>query len=200
MGEPKQEVEAVLDENLNPDVKKKKKKNKENNEEVEKVNTETTDDEPNKKKKKKKEKSGGDEPEDKDSDDSGTEESGPFKKKFYTMTAKTEGRAKADTKEYQSENNITMFGKGRKKYKPLLNFDELGLPDSIMKICSGLSQAQGGVRGKSQSRFPQDADRVPHQGAGNAEPGGVGCCRSQLWGQKCVCIWRCSQVDTEASS
>jgi len=140
--EPKQEVEAVLDENLNPDVKKKKKKkkNKENNEEVEKVNTETTDDEPNKKKKKKKDKSEGDEAEDKDSEDSGTEESGPFKKKFYTMTAKTEGRSKADTKEYQSENNITMFGKGRKKYKPLLNFDELGFPDSIMKICSGFSK------------------------------------------------------------
>merc|ERR1711892_1245833 len=108
----KQEVEAVLDENLNPDVKKKKKK---------------------------KDKSEGDEAEDKDSEDSGTEESGPFKKKFYTMTAKTEGRSKSDTKEYQSENNITMFGKGRKKYKPLLNFDELGFPDSIMKICSGFS-------------------------------------------------------------
>merc|ERR1712123_144095 len=118
--EPKQEVEAVLDENLNPDVKKKKKKkkNKENNEEVEKVITETTD-EPNKKKKKRKDKSEGDDAEDKDSEDSGIEESGPFKKKFYTMTAKAEGRAKADTKQYQSEDNITMFGKGRKKYKPL---------------------------------------------------------------------------------
>merc|ERR550534_43230 len=47
--------------------------------------------------------------------------------------------SKADTKEYQSKHNITMFGKGRKKFKPLQTFAELGFPDSIMKICSGFS-------------------------------------------------------------
>merc|ERR1719153_739251 len=47
--------------------------------------------------------------------------------------------SKADTKEYQSKHNITMFGKGRKKVKPLQTFAELGFPDSIMKICSGFS-------------------------------------------------------------
>merc|ERR1712106_683012 len=95
-----------------------------------------------KKKKKKKSKDKPAETEDnegKDSDDSGTDDSGPFKKKFYTMTAKTEGRSKADTKEYQSEHSITMYGKGRKKFKPLRTFSELGFPESIMKVCSGFS-------------------------------------------------------------
>jgi len=134
--------EAALDENLNPDLKKKKKKkkNKENDEVVEQqVPTETTDDEPKKKKKKKNKDKLEDAPVDKESDDSGSEDSGPFKKKFYTMTAKTEAMSKADTKEYQAKNNITMFGKGRKKFKPLQTFAELGFPDTIMKICSGFS-------------------------------------------------------------
>merc|ERR1712212_1198615 len=93
-----------------------------------------------KKKKKKKNKDKlEDAPVDKESEDSGSEDSGPFKKKFYSMTAKTEAMSKADTKEYQSKHNITMFGKGRKKFKPLQTFAELGFPDSIMKICSGFS-------------------------------------------------------------
>jgi len=134
--------ETALDENLNPDLKKKKKKkkNKENDEVVEQqVPTETTDDEPKKKKKKKNKDKLEDAPVDKESDDSGSEDSGPFKKKFYTMTAKTEAMSKADTKEYQAKHNITMFGKGRKKFKPLQTFAELGFPDTIMKICSGFS-------------------------------------------------------------
>lgn len=143
--DPKQDVvEAVLDVNLNPELKKKKKKkkNKENNEVAEKVVTEEAVDAEPKKKKKKKNKDKpeeNEEAEDKDSDDSGNDESGPFKKKFYTMTAETEAMSKSDTKEYQSKHNITMFGKGRKKYKPLRTFGELGFPDSIMKICSGFS-------------------------------------------------------------
>merc|ERR1719309_1209169 len=68
-----------------------------------------------------------------------TEDSGPFKKKFYTMTAKTEAMTKSEVKEYQSKQCITMYGKGRKKFKPLRTFGELGFPDSIMKICSGFS-------------------------------------------------------------
>merc|ERR1719154_265539 len=32
-----------------------------------------------------------------------------------------------------------MYGKGRKKFKPLRSFPELGFSDSIMKICSGFS-------------------------------------------------------------
>merc|ERR1712013_160178 len=119
--------------------KKKKKKNKENDEVVEKVVTETTDDEPKKKKKKKNKEKPAEDTVEKESEDSGSEESGPFKKQFYSMTAKTEAMSKADTKEYQSKHNITMFGKGRKKFKPLQTFAELGFPDSIMKICAGFS-------------------------------------------------------------
>jgi ATP-dependent RNA helicase DBP3 len=143
--ESKQDVvEAVLDVNLNPELKKKKKKkkNKENDEVAEKVVTEEAVDAEPKKKKKKKNKDKpeeNEEAEDKDSDDSGNDESGPFKKKFYTMTAETEAMSKSDIKEYQTKHNITMFGKGRKKYKPLRTFGELGFPDSIMKICSGFS-------------------------------------------------------------
>jgi ATP-dependent RNA helicase DBP3 len=138
----RKQSEAALDENLNPELKKKKKKkkNKENDEVVEQqVPTETSDDEPKKKKKKKNKDKLEDAPVDKESDDSGSEDSGPFKKKFYTMTAKTEAMSKADTKEYQAKHNITMFGKGRKKFKPLQTFAELGFPDTIMKICSGFS-------------------------------------------------------------
>jgi len=145
--EAKPDVEAELDENVNPELKqkKKKKKNKDNNENidvVEKVVAETVDDSEPKKKKKKKSKDKPAEKEDnegKDSDDSGTDDSGPFKKKFYTMTAETEAMSKADTKEYQSEHSITMYGKGRKKFKPLRTFSELGFPESIMKVCSGFS-------------------------------------------------------------
>merc|ERR1712240_417716 len=117
---------GVLDENLNPESKKKKKKkkNKENNDILEPVNTEL-DDEPKKKKKKKNKEKPTDDVE-KESEDSGSEDSGPFNKKFYTMTAKTEAMSKADSKEYQSKHNITMFGKGRKKFKPLQTFAELG--------------------------------------------------------------------------
>ena len=98
-------------------VKKKKKKNKEKT-------TEATEDAE----------------ENKDSDESGdSEESGPFKKKFYTMSAVTEGVSKAEVKAYHKQHNITMYGKGRKKFKPLRSFPELGLSDAIMKITSGFT-------------------------------------------------------------
>jgi len=141
--ESKQNVEAVIDENVNPEVKpkKKKKKNKENAEEVEEtVLAETvTETEPKKKKKKKDKVEEKEDTEDKDSDDSGNVDESAFKKNFYTMTSETEAMSKAEMKEYQSSKKITMFGKGRKKFKPLLTFAELGFPESIMKICSGFS-------------------------------------------------------------
>jgi len=136
--------ETVLDENFNPDekVKKKKKKNKENKPAEEQQPTITADlAEPVKKKKKKsKEKEAtNDEAENKDnSDDSGdVEESGPFKKKFYEVSAVTEAVTKSEVKEYYSKHNITLYGKGRKKFKPVRTFAELGFSDKIMKICSG---------------------------------------------------------------
>ena len=144
-------TETVLDENFNPDGKKKKKKKK--NKENKEIETQDTapalptavvSDEPVKKKKKKnKEKTTEateDAEENKDSDESGdSEESGPFKKKFYTMSAVTEGVSKAEVKAYHKQHNITMYGKGRKKFKPLRSFPELGLSDAIMKITSGFT-------------------------------------------------------------
>ena len=131
--------ETVLDENLNPDekIKKKKKKNKENKEVEEDVKQ--VEEEPVKKKKKKSKDKAAEESDtkDKDSDDAGdVEESGPFKKCFYTVSSVTEAVSKVEVKEYYSKHNITLYGKGKKKFKPVRTFPELGFSDSIMKICS----------------------------------------------------------------
>merc|ERR1719445_1591230 len=133
-------AETVLDENFNPDVQKVKKKDKENKE-VEKESTaEVSTDEPIKKKKKKSKERTEIEAESKDSDESGdNEDSGPFKKKFYQMSAVTEAVSKAEVKEYHKKHNITLYGKGRKKIKPVRTFAELGFSESIMKICSGFT-------------------------------------------------------------
>ena len=131
-------AETVLDVNFNPEAKqkKKKKKNKENVESaVVEESVPSAAEEPVKKKKKKsKEK-----PTENDaSDEAGeTEESGPFKKKFYSISAETEAMTKAEVKSYQSEHNITMYGKGRKTFKPLRTFKELGFSDGIMKVTAG---------------------------------------------------------------
>jgi len=105
---------------------KKKKKNK------------SEEEEPKKKKKKHKE-------EGNNSDDSGMgspepEEKCPFQKCFYTMNATTEAMAKSEVKKYYKEHNITMKGRGRKTFKPLLTFAELGFSSNLMKICSGFDK------------------------------------------------------------
>ena len=133
-------TEAVIDVNCNPDVKqkKKKKKNKENVEAavVEESVAPAVEEPVKKKKKKSKEKEASEDQE--ASDDSGeAEESGPFKKKFYSMSAETEAMTKPEVKSYQSEHQITMYGKGRKTFKPLRTFKELGLSDAIMKVTAG---------------------------------------------------------------
>jgi len=137
------EPQAVVDENFNPDAKtkKKKKKTKENkNDEPIQTETDATiaqENEPVKKKNKKnKEKQSAEES--KESDESAeSEESGPFKKKFYSMSAETEAMSKAEVKGYHSEHSITLYGKGRKKFKPLRTFGELGFSKDIMKITAG---------------------------------------------------------------
>jgi len=137
--EEKVETTTVMpaSENGNTDVpvKKKKKKSKEVDTPVEEnVNTE----EVTKKKKKKKDKEVAEsaEKEDESNDENENETEGPFKKNFYTMDESTEARSKAEVKEYQSEHNIVLYGKGRKKFKPLIAFSELGFPKSIMSVCS----------------------------------------------------------------
>jgi len=139
-------------------VKKKKKKNKRKHDEIENsepvegvVDKENTEEEVVKKKKKKKSKN-------KDPENNPVEESevkseekaqsgsdaeeesvvpSPFKKDFYTPSETTEAMSKAEMKEYHAKHNITLYGKGRKKIKPLTNFSDLGFPADIMSICSG---------------------------------------------------------------
>jgi len=135
------------DENFNPELKKKKKKKKEKDNDIEanvvpaEIVTYETESQKKKKKKKnlKMDTAPDDKVEDKDSDDSSCEDSGPFKKKFYSILPETEAMSKSDVKEYQSKHCITMYGKGRKKFKPLRTFAELGFPNSIMNICNGFS-------------------------------------------------------------
>jgi len=108
---------------------KKKKKNKNKSEE----------EEPKKKKKKKENK------DDDDNSDSGVgspepEENCPFQKCFYTMNATTEALAKSEVKKYYKEHNITMKGRGRKTFKPLLTFPELGFSSNMMKIVANFDK------------------------------------------------------------
>jgi len=64
----------------------------------------------------------------------------PFQKNFYTMTSKTESMTKAEVKQYYKTHNTVLKGKGRKTFKPLLTFQELGFPAKIMKVCEGFSE------------------------------------------------------------
>jgi len=67
-------------------------------------------------------------------------DAGVFKKNFYTPDAATEAMTKAEMKAYQAAEHITMYGKGRKKMKPLLSFGALGFSSSIMTVCEGFSK------------------------------------------------------------
>jgi len=71
------------------------------------------------------------------SDEDDVADASPFKKNFYSPSETTEAMTKAEVKAYHGEHNITMFGKGRKKMKPILNFGDLGFPDAVMSVCSG---------------------------------------------------------------
>ena len=60
----------------------------------------------------------------------------PFKQDFYSMQPRTAALSKQAVKEYRQLHNITLYGKGRKEFKPLFTFEELGFPPSIMSICA----------------------------------------------------------------
>jgi ATP-dependent RNA helicase DBP3 len=68
--------------------------------------------------------------------DEQTSEISPFKKDFYTMSATTEAMGKKEVKAFRQLHNITLYGKGRKEFKPLLSFEEVGFPPAIMNICA----------------------------------------------------------------
>jgi len=64
------------------------------------------------------------------------EEKSPFKKDFYSMNEVTEARSKQDVKLFREKHCITLYGKGRKTFKPVFTFAELGFSKKIMKICN----------------------------------------------------------------
>ena len=64
----------------------------------------------------------------------------PFRKNFYSVNELTESMTKEEVKAFWSEHNIVLYGKGRKKFKPILTFKELGFPEEVMKICSGFEK------------------------------------------------------------
>jgi len=139
-------VEKVVEETASEmkPKKKKKKKNKDDNENttpaatVEPPAEESLTEETKVKKKKKKDKKL--EAEAEAAEEDVDVDSGPFKKKFYTPDAETEAMTKAEMKDYQARENINIYGKGRKQMKPLLRFEGLGFPASIMAVCQGFTR------------------------------------------------------------
>jgi len=69
-----------------------------------------------------------------------SEEKLPFKKKFYSIHETTESRTKEEIKAFLDEHSIVLYGKGRKKFRPIFTFTELGFSDEIMSICSGFEK------------------------------------------------------------
>ena len=43
-------------------------------------------------------------------------------------------------KSYQAKEHITLYGKGRKAMKPVLQFKSLGFPSNIMAVCKGFEK------------------------------------------------------------
>jgi len=64
----------------------------------------------------------------------------PFEKCFYTIHEKTDLMSKEEVESYKKLHNITLYGKGKKKFKPLLTFAELGFSKKIMKICESFER------------------------------------------------------------
>merc|ERR1712088_138693 len=73
-------------------------------------------------------------------EDSFDVDSGVFKKKFYTPDDVTQAMTKTEMKSYQAKEHITLYGKGRKAMKPVLQFKSLGFPSNIMAVCNGFEK------------------------------------------------------------
>ena len=112
-------AEQDLEPTLEVTPTKKKKKNKSKKEETEPVEPEVSAQAKN------------------DESDDSSEENLPFKKKFYSRSERTEQLTKEEVKAFHDEHGIVMYGKGRKKFKPVLTFEDLGFSKGIMKICAG---------------------------------------------------------------
>jgi len=62
-----------------------------------------------------------------------------FQKDFYNMHTDTRERSAQTVDEYYTQHNIKLKGKGKKLFKPLLNFHELGFLKKYMVACKGFS-------------------------------------------------------------
>jgi len=111
--------------------KKKKKKNKKKRELEEEPAVETVQTEVPKKKKKKSK----DVAEATVENEEQEQENCPFKKCFYTMHEITAAMTKEEVQAYHDKHSIVLYGKGKKKFKPVLTFPEVGFKKDIMKIC-----------------------------------------------------------------
>merc|ERR1712142_817414 len=58
-----------------------------------------------------------------------------FQKDFYNMHTDTAERSAQTVDEYYTQHNIKLKGKGKKLFKPLLNFLELGFLKKYMVAC-----------------------------------------------------------------
>merc|ERR1712012_1433838 len=128
-----------------PDLVEKKKQKKNKKRKADEVGNDTLvkadvendtpegESKPKKKKKNKTKESGEGEVE--EEEDNFDVDSGVFKKKFYTPDETTQAMTKAEMKSYQAKEHITLYGKGRKTMKPLLEFKSLGFPANIMSVC-----------------------------------------------------------------
>lgn len=67
-------------------------------------------------------------------------ESCPFKKQFYSMVTETDNMSKTEMKCFLKTHNITLKGKGRKQFKPLLTFKELGFSANLMTACKDFAK------------------------------------------------------------
>jgi len=131
----KPDVENDIPEGESKPKKKKKNKDKVGATEVAREAAEAADEEMKKLKKKKKKTTESGEGEVEEEEDNFDVDSGVFKKKFYTPDETTQAMTKAEMKSYQAKEHITLYGKGRKTMKPLLEFKSLGFPANIMSVC-----------------------------------------------------------------
>ena len=64
----------------------------------------------------------------------------PFQKDFYTVHADTEARTAESVEKFYKTHNITLKGKGKKTFKPLFDFHELGMLKKYMTACKGFAK------------------------------------------------------------
>jgi len=64
----------------------------------------------------------------------------PFQKDFYNIHADTEARTTEAVDKFYKNHNITLKGKGKKHFKPLFEFHELGLLKKYMTACKGFTR------------------------------------------------------------